>query len=366
LGWLVDPRTRLWAPAQITQREGRIERQGNENDEIEIYAYATKGSVDATSWQLLERKARFIDLAMSGDRSIRRLEDAGSQINQFAMAKAIASGDPRLMQKAGLEAELARLERMRAAHFDDQCAVRRAIHTAERTLASAETRIAQIEQDIAQRKPTRGDLFAMQVEGRSFAERKEAGAALLKAIRHREFEAKEGEWSLGAIGGFEITATASSQRGVKFALMELTLIKRPPIASPPIGSETANPSLTKPNTLKSCKSSTRSTPLSPPITPTARKRPPDPSALPRALTPRRLLASHPPRPSRPCFAKKSSPAKRRDNDIALQGHTHLSPKSDAASGGRTTPPSSTPFERSKPCSRANPGSPPRSTRSNAC
>jgi hypothetical protein len=214
-----------WLPAQITQREGRIERQGNENDEIEIYAYATKGSVDATSWQLLERKARFIDLAMSGDRSIRRLEDAGSQINQFAMAKAIASGDPRLMQKAGLEAELARLERMRAAHFDDQCAVRRAIHTAERTLASAETRIAQIEQDIAQRKPTRGDLFAMQVEGRSFAERKEAGAALLKAIRHREFEAKEGEWSLGAIGGFEITATASSQRDVKFALMELTLIR---------------------------------------------------------------------------------------------------------------------------------------------
>ena len=88
-----------WLPSHITQREGRIERQGNENDEIEIYAYATRGSVDATGWQMLERKARFIDMAMSGDRSIRRMEDAGNQVNQFAMAKAIASGDPRLMQQ---------------------------------------------------------------------------------------------------------------------------------------------------------------------------------------------------------------------------------------------------------------------------
>ena len=107
----------LGFPRIIEQREGRIERQGNENDEIELYAYATKTSVDATNWQMLERKARFIDMAMSGDRSIRRLEDAGSQVNQFAMAKAIASGDPRLMQKAGLEAELARLDRLRRRPF---------------------------------------------------------------------------------------------------------------------------------------------------------------------------------------------------------------------------------------------------------
>jgi hypothetical protein len=88
-------------PSQIEQREGRIERQGNAHDEIEIYAYATKRSVDATGWQILERKARFIDAAMSGDRSVRRIEDAGSQANQFALAKAIASGDERLMRQAG-------------------------------------------------------------------------------------------------------------------------------------------------------------------------------------------------------------------------------------------------------------------------
>ena len=116
-----------WLPSQIEQREGRIERQGNENEEIELYAYATKRSVDATGWQILERKARFIDAAMSGDRSVRRIEDAGSQANQFALAKAIASGDERLMRKAGIASEIARLERLRDSHFDDQFAIRRKI-----------------------------------------------------------------------------------------------------------------------------------------------------------------------------------------------------------------------------------------------
>jgi len=97
-----------WLPSQIEQREGRIERQGNQHDEIDIFAYATLGSMDATMWQNNERKARFIEAALSGDRTIRRIEDAGSQANQFAMAKAIASGDSRLMRKAGLESEIAR------------------------------------------------------------------------------------------------------------------------------------------------------------------------------------------------------------------------------------------------------------------
>ena len=119
-----------WLPSDIEQREGRIERQGNQHDEIEIYAYATLGSMDATMWQNNERKARFIAAALSGDRSIRTIDDIGEAANQFALAKAIASGDARLMQKAGLEGEIARLERQRAAHFDDQLNVRRQIPNA--------------------------------------------------------------------------------------------------------------------------------------------------------------------------------------------------------------------------------------------
>ena len=194
-----------WLPSQIEQREGRIERQGNENEEIQLYAYATTGSVDAAGWQRLERKARFIGMAMAGDRSIRRLEDAGSQASQFALAKAIASGDPRLMQKAGLEAELERLERLRAAHTDDQHAVRRAIGSAESTIAASQRRIARTRTDIAQRLPTRGEAFVMAVDGRHYAERKDAGAALLRLLRAREIDGVKAT-PVGSIGGFALTA----------------------------------------------------------------------------------------------------------------------------------------------------------------
>ena len=194
-----------WLPSQIEQREGRIERQGNQHDEIIIHAYATLGSMDATMWQNNERKARFIEAALSGDRTIRRIEDAGSQANQFAMAKAIASGDSRLMQKAGLESEIARLQRQRAAHVDDQHAIRRQIRDARHEIDYAEARSAAIMTDLARRQPTRGDLFAMDIEGRTLTLRKAAGTALLTKIRLSLRERTGRSWTVGRIGGFDLT-----------------------------------------------------------------------------------------------------------------------------------------------------------------
>ena len=194
-----------WLPSQIEQREGRIERQGNQHDEIDIFAYATEGSMDAQMWQNNERKARFIAAALSGDTSVRRLEDLGEgQANQFAMAKAIASGDQRLMQKAGLEADIARLERLRAAHRDDLFAVRRQIRNAERDIDHATRRIAEIGNDIERRIPTTGDAFAMTIAGQSFAERKPAGRALMKEIMTLVHLREEEEMTLGKIGGFDL------------------------------------------------------------------------------------------------------------------------------------------------------------------
>lgn len=173
-----------WIPSDIEQREGRIERQGNENEEIYIFAYATPGSMDAPMWQTNERKSRFIGMAMSGDRSVRRLDDASSQANSFAIAKAIASGNPLLMQKAGLESEIARLKRLRAAHYDDQ-------HALSNTIASAKDSIRYNEhffQDLieAEReyRTTKGDNFAMTVFGHSTRERATAGAYLLGKIHN--------------------------------------------------------------------------------------------------------------------------------------------------------------------------------------
>ncbi|PZR92164.1 MAG: lactate dehydrogenase [Stutzerimonas stutzeri] len=194
-----------WLPSQIEQREGRIVRQGNQHDEVDIYAYATEGSLDAAMWQNNERKARFIAAALSGDISIRRLEDLGDgQANQFAMAKAIASGDQRLMQKAGLEADIARLERLRAAHIDDQHAVRRQIRDAERDIDISTRRIAEIGQDIERLVPTDGAAFTMNVTDTSYAGRKEAGRALMKEILTLVQLQQEGEAIIASVGGFDL------------------------------------------------------------------------------------------------------------------------------------------------------------------
>ncbi|QND44455.1 DEAD/DEAH box helicase family protein (plasmid) [Rhizobium lusitanum] len=194
-----------WLPSQIEQREGRIIRQGNQHDEVDVFAYATLGSLDATMWQNNERKARFIAAALSGDTSVRRLEDMGEgQANQFAMAKAIASGDERLMQKAGLEAEIARLDRLRAAHIDDQHAIRRQIRDAERDIEFSTRRIEDVGKDIDRLVPTIGDAFLMQVGSAEFDERKLAGRALMKGILTLVQLQQEKEIIIASIGGFDL------------------------------------------------------------------------------------------------------------------------------------------------------------------
>jgi hypothetical protein len=197
-----------WLPSDIEQREGRIERQGNQHDEVEIYAYATLGSMDATMWQNNERKARFIAAALSGDRTIRTIDDIGETANQFALAKAIASGDARLMQKAGLQGEIARLDRQRAAHFDDQLAVRRQISNAEFDLQTARRRVEQIGQDLTRRVPTRGDAFFLQWGDRRIEERRTAGALILSKVRMLAREKKPTEMDIGSVGGFPLACAA--------------------------------------------------------------------------------------------------------------------------------------------------------------
>jgi N12 class adenine-specific DNA methylase len=198
-----------WLPSLIEQREGRIRRQGNQNPEIGISAYATLGSMDATMWQLLERKMRFIDAIMSGDHSIRTLEDLDeSQADQFAMAKALASGDGRLMQKAGLETEIARLQRQRDAHFGALSSVRREIRWAGERIERAKQRLSHIDADIAVRSIPPADAFTMVVEGQTYTDRKEAGKALMQALVNAELGSQENDWIIAEYAGFAMRADA--------------------------------------------------------------------------------------------------------------------------------------------------------------
>jgi N12 class adenine-specific DNA methylase/adenine-specific DNA methylase len=224
-----------WLPSQIEQREGRILRQGNQHDVVDIFAYATEGSMDAQMWQNNERKARFIAAALSGDPSVRRLEDLGEgQANQFAMAKAIASGDPRLMQKAGLEADIARLERLRSAHQDDQFAIRRQMRDADRDIEYSTRRISEISGDLAHLVPTAGEAFHMSVGKETFTERKLAGRALMTEILTLVQLQHAGDVVIASIGGFEVEYSGErfGQDGYRYATMLVLTGTRTEIALP--------------------------------------------------------------------------------------------------------------------------------------
>jgi hypothetical protein len=157
--------------------------------------------MDATMWQNNERKARFISAALAGDRSIRRLEDAGSPANQFALAKAIASGDQRLMQKAGLESEIARLERLQAAHIDDQHAIRRSIYMSRANIRHAEERISSIANDIASRDQSTAGLT---VGGQARTDLRAGATALLVQIKSVLSGRPQGRRPLGTYCGFPL------------------------------------------------------------------------------------------------------------------------------------------------------------------
>src|SRR6202043_1529145 len=100
-----------WRPADVAQREGRILRQGNHNDEVQILRYVTERSFDGYMWQTVERKARFIAQVMRGRLDVREIEDIGDAALSYSEVKALATGNPLLMAKAEADAEPTRRER---------------------------------------------------------------------------------------------------------------------------------------------------------------------------------------------------------------------------------------------------------------
>lgn len=104
--WQLDP---PWRPADVTQRDGRALRAGNMHDEIELGRFVTEGSFDAYVWSLLETKARFIDQVMTARKGLRTVEDLAMGALSYAEVKAIASGNPAVLRKAQVDADVMRL-----------------------------------------------------------------------------------------------------------------------------------------------------------------------------------------------------------------------------------------------------------------
>jgi hypothetical protein len=138
-----------WKPAEVEQREGRILRQGNENEEVAVYRYVTEGSFDAYMWQALETKARFISQVITGNNVARRAEDIGGQELSYAEVKAIASGNPAVLTLAEADAELQRLNMLKKNHLDEQYVARRSVRDLPSTIESLTERLSKLTADDA-------------------------------------------------------------------------------------------------------------------------------------------------------------------------------------------------------------------------
>lgn len=192
-----------WYPADLTQRIGRGHRQGNQNDSIGVFGYATEESYDATMWDLLALKQGFIDQIMSGAMTDTEVEDVG-EADQYAVAAALATGDPRVIRQAELQEVVNRLRRQQGAHNDDQVHIRREIADAKAGIEYRENRVQQIQTDLAARVETKGDAFKMTVDGKTFTDRGDAGRALFEAMEERVAAKDMGQHKLGTVGGFDL------------------------------------------------------------------------------------------------------------------------------------------------------------------
>jgi len=174
-----------WRPRDIEQREGRILRQGNSNSEVRIFRYVTEGSFDAYMWQTLETKARFIQQVMNGHTSVRSAEDLDGGALTYAEIKAIASGNPAVMEKVKVDTEIRKLDQLRAAHLNQQHHIRLQIRSLPVDIKERQERIARLSADISTRDGHAAEEFTMQVGNVVFSgkgAREEGAAALTQAI----------------------------------------------------------------------------------------------------------------------------------------------------------------------------------------
>jgi len=215
-----------WRPADVAQREGRILRQGNLNPEVQILRYVTERSFDGYMWQTVERKARFIAQVMRGRLDVREIEDIGDAAMSYNEVKALATGNPLLMDKAEADAELTRLERAERAHHRNQDALCYKINSAEKRIQSLTALTAEIEAALDCRRDTRGDAFTMSLDGVLYGKRSHAGHRLMQFLdreitaaagsSHRRIEARPGH-----LGGFDVTTVASRVLGTTQVVLAL-------------------------------------------------------------------------------------------------------------------------------------------------
>ena len=172
-----------WRPSDLQQRLGRIVRQGNENEEVEIYRYVTEGTFDAYLYQLVENKQKFIAQIMTSKAPVRVADDVDETALSYSEIKALATGNPLIIEKCNLDMEVARLNMLKASHLNQVYALEELVY---RKYPEEITRLTELiagyEQDVAlaAAHPKAQEGFCgMEVDGKHYAEKEDAGKAII-------------------------------------------------------------------------------------------------------------------------------------------------------------------------------------------
>ncbi len=172
-----------WRPSDLQQRLGRIVRQGNENEEVEIYRYVTEGTFDAYLYQLVENKQKFIAQIMTSKSPVRVADDVDETALSYSEIKALATGNPLIIEKCNLDMEVARLNMLKASHLNQVYALEELVY---RKYPEEITRLTELiegyGQDVAlaAAHPKAQEGFCgMDVDGRHYAEKEDAGKAII-------------------------------------------------------------------------------------------------------------------------------------------------------------------------------------------
>ncbi len=202
-----------WRPADMTQRNGRIIRQGNMNKTVQIYQYVTEGTFDAYLYQTLENKQKFISQIMTSKSPVRSCEDVDEQALSYAEIKALCAGSPLIKEKMDLDIEVARLKVLKADHNSKQYRLEdQLLKYFPLEIERQQSNIKGLQEDIAvvSAHPHPEDGFAgMTVAGKTYTEKADAGQAILDVCKTAKFV--EG-YPLGSYRGFQMELSFDSFR----------------------------------------------------------------------------------------------------------------------------------------------------------
>ena len=228
-----------WRPSDLIQRSGRIIRQGNKNPEVDIYRYVTEGTFDAYLYQLVENKQRFISQIMTSKTPVRFAEDIDETALSYAEIKALAAGNPDIIEKTELDTQVAKLKLLKQNYLSEKYALEdKVIKYYPNEIKRLENRIEDMKEDIEvfNNNNTPDNSFdKMNIKGTDFTERKEAGEKIIEICKSMT---NPEPLEIGEYKGFKIILSFDTMDRKFYASMKNNLSYKTELGSDPSGNIT--------------------------------------------------------------------------------------------------------------------------------